>query len=314
MRLRKAAHSASKPTCSVRWKMPACLSVICRARWRLAMTNWSSSPISKMIAVRIYKRAQTVGDVTEEEANAALAKAGMDAEEAEAIYHLTSLPTYQERFVIPPYSREGDIEETYDPQQRKAETGFGRRQGRREVCDSCSKIQPPRSSTHLPPCWNIPADCQPCPGMFGVAKSLHPEAADMVEPLPTLLKKIPCNRMRRVVHNTFDMQPVCYPYVGYQLFGESYKRGAFMAQLNEAYHAIGYSAGQELPDHLPVILRFHRIGFRKPLQANSARHCSATAYCHRWKKCSRSSASRRIHILRFSPRFNCLSSPRLKRN
>jgi len=83
----------------------------------------------KMIAVRIYKRAETVGDVTKEEADAALAKAGMTAEEAEAIYHLTSLPNYQERFVIPPYSREGDIEELYDPQQRKAEMGFGKRQG-----------------------------------------------------------------------------------------------------------------------------------------------------------------------------------------
>jgi nitrate reductase / nitrite oxidoreductase, beta subunit len=83
----------------------------------------------KMIAVRLYKRAETVGDVTTEQAVAALAKAGMTAEEAEAIYRLTSLPTYQERFVIPPYSREGDIEETHDPQQRKAETGFGKRQG-----------------------------------------------------------------------------------------------------------------------------------------------------------------------------------------
>ena len=82
----------------------------------------------KMIAVRVYKRAETVGDVTKEEATVALAKAGMTAEEAEAIYHLTSLPTYQERFAVPPYSREGDIEETYDPQQRKAETGFGKRQ------------------------------------------------------------------------------------------------------------------------------------------------------------------------------------------
>jgi nitrate reductase beta subunit len=52
----------------------------------------------------------------------------MTADEAEAIYHLTSIPNYGERFVIPPYSREGDIEETYDPQQRKAEMGFGKRQ------------------------------------------------------------------------------------------------------------------------------------------------------------------------------------------
>ena len=83
----------------------------------------------KMIAVRLYKRAQTVGDVSDEEAKAALAKAGMSAEEAEAIYHLTSLASYQERFAIPPTPREGDIEETHDPQQRKAETGFGQRHG-----------------------------------------------------------------------------------------------------------------------------------------------------------------------------------------
>jgi nitrate reductase beta subunit len=82
----------------------------------------------KMIAVRIYKRAETVGDVTNEDATAALAKAGMSADEAEAIYQLTSLASYSDRFAIPPYSREGDIEETYDPQQRKAETGFGKRQ------------------------------------------------------------------------------------------------------------------------------------------------------------------------------------------
>lgn len=85
----------------------------------------------KMIAVRLYKRAQTVGDVSDEEAKAALAKAGMSAEEAEAIYHLTSLASYQERFAIPPTPREGDIEETHDPQQRKAETGFGQRHGPR---------------------------------------------------------------------------------------------------------------------------------------------------------------------------------------
>jgi len=85
----------------------------------------------KMIAVRLYKRAQTVGDVSEADAQSALAKAEMSAEEAEAIYHLTSLASYQERFAIPPTPREGDIEEVHDPQQRKAETGFGQRQGPR---------------------------------------------------------------------------------------------------------------------------------------------------------------------------------------
>lgn len=84
----------------------------------------------------------------------------------------------------------------------------------------------------------------------------HPESAEALEKFVRRLDQLSLEKMRELYTVTFDMQPVCYPYVGYQLFGESYKRGAFMAQLNEAYHAFDYSAGQELPDHLAVILRF----------------------------------------------------------
>jgi nitrate reductase molybdenum cofactor assembly chaperone NarJ/NarW len=70
------------------------------------------------------------------------------------------------------------------------------------------------------------------------------------------MEKRTLGQMQELYTSTFDMQPVCYPYVGYQLFGESYKRGAFMARLNGAYHASGYSAETELPDHICVILRF----------------------------------------------------------
>lgn len=85
---------------------------------------------------------------------------------------------------------------------------------------------------------------------------LHPESAEALEKCVRMLDQLSLEKMRELYTITFDMQPVCYPYVGYHLFGESYKRGAFMAQLNEAYHALNYSAGQELPDHLAVILRF----------------------------------------------------------
>lgn len=89
----------------------------------------------KMIAVRLYKRAQEVGDVTNEEATAALAKAEISAEVAEAIYRLTSLPTYSERFVVPPYSREGDIEEIYDPNSAKRKRDLAEARARAGDCD-----------------------------------------------------------------------------------------------------------------------------------------------------------------------------------
>lgn len=85
---------------------------------------------------------------------------------------------------------------------------------------------------------------------------LHPESAEALEKFVRMLDQLSLEKMRELYTVTFDMQPVCYPYVGYHLFGESYKRGAFMAQLNEAYHARDYSAGQELPDHVSVILRY----------------------------------------------------------
>lgn len=87
-------------------------------------------------------------------------------------------------------------------------------------------------------------------------QSVHPETAEVLEKFVRRLDQLSLDKTRELYTTTFDMQPVCYPYVGYHLFGESYKRGAFMAQLNEAYHARDYSAGLELPDHLSVILRF----------------------------------------------------------
>lgn len=79
----------------------------------------------KLIAVRVFKRSQTVKDLSAEEAQQALDVGGLTAEEAEAIFRLTALPTYEERFVLPPLAREVAIEQTENPLHRKAEAGFG---------------------------------------------------------------------------------------------------------------------------------------------------------------------------------------------
>ena len=79
----------------------------------------------KLIAVRVFKRAQTVKDLSEDEAQRALDIGGLTPEEAEAIFRLTALPTYDERFVLPPLAREVAIEQTETPLHHKAEAGFG---------------------------------------------------------------------------------------------------------------------------------------------------------------------------------------------
>jgi len=77
----------------------------------------------KLIAVRIYKRAQNVGDIPTEEVDNALSIGQTTPEEAEAIFRLTSLPVFDDRFVIPPLAREIAIESLTDTFTYKTESG-----------------------------------------------------------------------------------------------------------------------------------------------------------------------------------------------
>ena len=82
----------------------------------------------KLFAVRVLMRAKKVGNVPEAEVTAALQAGRTSADEAEAIFRLTSMPTFQERFVLPPLAREQQIEATESAHRRKQESGFGFRQ------------------------------------------------------------------------------------------------------------------------------------------------------------------------------------------
>ena len=77
------------------------------------------------MAVRIHRRRVTVGDVSDEKADFTLKDAGLTAELADAIYALTSLPKFEERFVIPAAHREQAIEMLDFTGDTKGETGFG---------------------------------------------------------------------------------------------------------------------------------------------------------------------------------------------
>jgi len=81
--------------------------------------------LRKQKAVRWYRRALTVGDVDMAVAQRMLNEADCTADEAEAIYRLTSLCTFDERFVIPPGHRELAIQMLDDPLVHKQSTGFG---------------------------------------------------------------------------------------------------------------------------------------------------------------------------------------------
>jgi nitrate reductase beta subunit len=81
--------------------------------------------LKKQKAVRWYRRALTVGDVDMALAKRMLTEADCTPEEADAIYRLTSLCSFDDRFVIPPAHREEAIQMFGDPQEHQQGVGFG---------------------------------------------------------------------------------------------------------------------------------------------------------------------------------------------
>lgn len=56
--------------------------------------------------------------------------------------------------------------------------------------------------------------------------------------------------------STLDLNPRAAPYLGFQIWGENYKRGEFMSLLNKELRSQGIERGGELPDHLVPVLRY----------------------------------------------------------
>ncbi|MGE3853429.1 MAG: nitrate reductase subunit beta [Planctomycetota bacterium] len=81
--------------------------------------------LKKLLAIRWWRRLVTVGDVDRDRVMRALAEADCTPEEADEIYKLSSLPHFEDRFVIPPAHREEAIEAYSEVQGKKSSTGFG---------------------------------------------------------------------------------------------------------------------------------------------------------------------------------------------
>lgn len=56
--------------------------------------------------------------------------------------------------------------------------------------------------------------------------------------------------------STLDLSPMFIPYIGHVEWGENYRRGAFMADMNAAMRDAGIDLGGELPDHIEPVLRY----------------------------------------------------------
>ena len=89
--------------------------------------------LKKMMAVRFYRRAKTAGDFDMGDAIKMLQETQMTEEEANAMYRLTSIAPFDERFVIPAMHREEAIEMLRATETTKGDAGFGRREAPERV-------------------------------------------------------------------------------------------------------------------------------------------------------------------------------------
>ena len=81
--------------------------------------------LKRLMTVRYHRRKVTVNDIDDSLMKAAFETTGLNPDTADAIYRLTSLAKYDERFVIPPAHREEAIEMIESTDDRKGNAGFG---------------------------------------------------------------------------------------------------------------------------------------------------------------------------------------------
>ncbi|MBL0210739.1 MAG: respiratory nitrate reductase subunit gamma [Holophagaceae bacterium] len=60
--------------------------------------------------------------------------------------------------------------------------------------------------------------------------------------------------MAEIYTRSFDLNPDCVLEIGWHLFGESYKRGQFLAMMRHHLQENDIDAGNDLPDYLPNLL------------------------------------------------------------
>jgi nitrate reductase delta subunit len=93
-----------------------------------------------------------------------------------------------------------------------------------------------------------------CATLVGVAQ---PEAAALLQSFGRFAEENSLGKLQEVYSGFFDLNSICHPYVGYQLFGENYKRSVFLIELQKAYRAEGFEASaSDIPDRLSTLLRF----------------------------------------------------------
>ncbi len=82
----------------------------------------------------------------------------------------------------------------------------------------------------------------------------YPDAARELSDFTDYIRHHTTDEYEELYTKTFDVQPICYLDLGYVIFGEDYKRGAFLLHMQEEQLKAENDCGTDLPDNICNIL------------------------------------------------------------
>ncbi|MGB3342276.1 MAG: hypothetical protein WBA61_00055 [Aequorivita sp.] len=78
----------------------------------------------------------------------------------------------------------------------------------------------------------------------------YPVAGNELQLFSEYMNNSQSDEKKELFTKTFDVQPICYLDLGYVMFGEDYKRGAFLLNMKMEQQKINNDCGTDLPDNI----------------------------------------------------------------
>ena len=83
------------------------------------------------------------------------------------------------------------------------------------------------------------------------------EIESPLAPFARFVETLALARLQEEYVSTFDFNPAVALYLGHHLFGDNQKKGTYLIRLKQEFGRRGFTPpGNELPDHLPLVLRY----------------------------------------------------------
>ncbi|MBI2271198.1 MAG: hypothetical protein HYU69_12710 [Bacteroidetes bacterium] len=92
---------------------------------------------------------------------------------------------------------------------------------------------------------------------MAILEEYYPDAALELKPFVDYMSAHSQDEREELYTRTFDVQPICYLDLGFVIFGEDYKRGAFLLHMQEEQLRAGNDCGTDLSDNICNMLTLY---------------------------------------------------------